>query len=223
MQYLHQVRALLLYVKSSCQIPSLHAHGRNVIGVIDSTHIRIHPPGASKAPTYYNGNKQFFSILHIAIVNNAGKFRWFASGAPGSSTDSGVFQTCTSFYRDIVGERNQPVGERKLIANEGCILGGSGFAETPWMRTLVAAPKTREGRYFNCKHSNLRFRAEHVFGRLKSKFQALQNGLLFDLDHAPVIINACTILHHPIQFSRCMKGRTPVSYTHLTLPTICSV
>lgn len=168
--------------------------GRNVIGAIDGSHIRIRSPGPPKAVAYYN-YKHFFSIVLLAIVDNVGMFRWFASGAPGSCGDSGVFQSC-SFYRDIVEEMSRPAGDRELIANRACILGDSAFAEMPWMRTPVADPKTREERYFNYKHSSMRFRVEHAFGRLKWKFEALQKGLMFSLEHAPVIIDACVILYN---------------------------
>ena len=39
-------------------------------------------------------------------------------------------------------------------------------------------------------------RVEHAFGRLKWKFLAMQRGLLFKLDHAPPIIDACVILYN---------------------------
>ncbi|CAM9948841.1 unnamed protein product, partial [Laminaria digitata] len=55
---------------------------RNVIGAIDSSKIRIlPPPGPSNAAAAYHNNnnnnhdnKKNFSILLIAIVDNAGKF-----------------------------------------------------------------------------------------------------------------------------------------------------
>ena len=52
----------------------------------------------------------------------------------------------------------QPAGERTIIANCACILGDSAFAEKLWMRTPVGDPKTREGRLFNYKNFDMKFR-----------------------------------------------------------------
>lgn len=82
------------------------------------------------------------------------------------------------------------------MADGGCILGDSAFAESPWLRTPIPAPSTRSERFFNWKHSSIRFRVEHAFGRLKWKFPALKRGLLFKLDHAPVIMDTCVVLYN---------------------------
>lgn len=42
----------------------------------------------------------------------------------------------------------------------------------------------------------MRFRVEHALGRLKCKFRTLQNRLMLNLEHAPVIIDACAILYN---------------------------
>lgn len=134
---------------------------RNVIGAIDGSHIRIPAP-------HYN-YKQFYSIVLFAICDNRGMFRWFASGAPGSSGDSGIFQRCR-FHRDILAEQLLPMDERVLIANGASILGDSAFAESSWLRTPITAASTRPECFFNYAHSSYRFRIEHSFGKFHVLF-----------------------------------------------------
>ncbi|CAN0355200.1 unnamed protein product, partial [Ectocarpus sp. 6 AP-2014] len=93
-------------------------------------------------------------------------------------------------------DQAQPVNSRRMFVNGACILGDSAFAESPWMRTPIGIPGNRAERFFNYKHSSMRFRVEHAFGRLKKKFRALLNGLDCHLDHCPTIVNACVILHN---------------------------
>ena len=86
--------------------------------------------------------------------------------------------------------------ERKILADGSCILGDSAFSEGEWMRTPITLPQERAERFFNCKHSSMRMRVEHAFGRLKWKFLALRRGLLFKLEDAPIVIDACVILYN---------------------------
>lgn len=131
----------------------------------------------------------------LAIVDHRGMFRWFASGAPGSCGDNGIFQKCP-FYRRVLEDQALPQDERVVVADGACILGDSAFAESDWMRTPINAPSSRRERYFNYKHSSQRFRVEHSFGRLKSKFNCMGRGLLFNLDNASIIIDACVVLYN---------------------------
>ncbi|CAM9442366.1 unnamed protein product [Ectocarpus fasciculatus] len=167
---------------------------RNVIGGIDGSHIKIPSPGDDLDLAYYN-YKKFYSLVLLAIVDNRGIFRWFTSNAPGSSGDSGILQA-TSLYRRAKAEEKKPPAERQLFANGACILGDSAFAEGPWLRTPFLLPSTRVQRYYNFKHSSMRMRVEHAFGRLKWKFLVLQRGLLFNLQDAPHIIDACVVLYN---------------------------
>lgn len=110
-------------------------------------------------------------------------FRWFSSGTPGSCGDSGVLGS-TKFFRQAEADQRKPVHNRVV------------FAEGPWLCTPITMPTGRSERFYNYKHSSMRFRIEHAFGRLKWKFQALKNGLLFRLDNAKIIIDACCVLYN---------------------------
>lgn len=136
---------------------------RNVIGAIDGSHIKIPGPEDDLLLAYYN-YKKYYSIILLAIVDNRGLFRWFASGCAGSCGDSGVLQA-TDLYKDAQEELTKPAAERKIFADGACILGDSAFAEGPWLRTPFTMPIPRVERYFNYKHSSMRMRVEHAFGR----------------------------------------------------------
>jgi len=172
----------------------LTRESRKVIGAIDGSHIKILAPEDSLQTAYYN-YKGWYSISLVAIVDNKGLFRWFCSGAPGSCGDSGVFRD-TDFHHKAEEEQSLPEDQRVLIANGACILGDSAFREMPWLRTPIDKAATRPERYFNYKHSSMRFRVEHAFGRLKRKFRALLKGLDCQLSHCAELVDACVILHN---------------------------
>ncbi|CAM9948593.1 unnamed protein product, partial [Pylaiella littoralis] len=161
---------------------------RGVVGAIDGSHIEILAPPELKQLAYYN-YKNFYSISLVAIVDNEGMFRWFCSGAPGSCGDNGVFKD-TSIYERAEAEQDEPANQRTVLLEGACILGDSAFAEGAWMRTPIA----RAQRFFNYKHSSMRFRVEHAFGRLKRKFRSLGKGLDCRLKHCSVMVDACVIL-----------------------------
>lgn len=156
------------FMRPSCCFFFFRVHAnslcrRNVIGGIDGSHIKIPGPDEALLLAYYN-YKKFYSIILLAIVDNRGLFRWFTSGAAGSCGDSGVLQA-TSFYRRAQAELKKPASERRIFADGTCILGDSAFAEGPWMRTPFTLPSSRVERYFKYKHSSMRMRIEHAFGR----------------------------------------------------------
>ena len=132
-------------------------------------------------------------------------FRWFCCGAPGSCSDSGTLEG-TTFYKLVEKEQAEPVESRRLIADGACILGDSAFAEGPWMRTPIVLPSTRAERFLNYKHSSMRFRVEHAFGRLKMRFVSLRKGLDCNLQNCALLVNACVVLHN---FIFMQEGDSP--------------
>lgn len=93
---------------------------RKVVGAIDGSHIRIPATKLDLQSQYYK-YKGFYSIVLLATCDNRGMFRWIASGAPGSSGDSGVLQECP-FYRKIIEEQALPEEELSIFADGACIL-----------------------------------------------------------------------------------------------------
>ena len=133
-------------------------------------------------------------MVLLAICDNRGKFEWFTTGAPGSCGDSGVLKR-TDWYNIIEQEERKPDAERQMLPSKECVLGDSALAERPFIRTPIVAPDTRAKRFYNHKHSGMRFRKEYAFGRLKWKFFALRTGLLFALSNCPLIFGACVVLY----------------------------
>lgn len=85
---------------------------------------------------------------------------------------------------------------RRLMADGACILGDSTFAEGPWMRTPIPLPSTRAEHFFNFKHSTMRSGVEDNFGRMKTRFVSLRNGLECQLRHCALLVDACVVLHN---------------------------
>lgn len=157
----------------------------HVIGLIDSSHIKIRAPILHKID-YYN-RKKFFSILLQGVVDHKKRFIDVYVGEPGSLHDNNVFE------RSTVG---------KKIATE-CgshwyILGDSAYACT---NSVIRPYKdygnlTRAHNQFNYEIGKYRIRVEHAFGLLKGRWRRL---LFFENMKVNFIIHcvvATTVLHN---------------------------
>lgn len=101
--------------------------------------------------------------------------------------------------------------ERRLMAGGTCVLGDSAFAEGPWMRTPISLPSTRAEHFFKYKHSTMRSGVKGAFGRLKTRFASLRNGLDCELDHCALLVDACVVLHNFISKQESEpSGEVPV-------------
>lgn len=132
---------------------------------MDGSHIPVPAPSGRDAHAYFN-YKGFFSVILLAIVDNAGFFRWMVAGPPGSAGDAGVWRW-TEQSKDIAAEQSLPEAQRTRICRNRFILGDSAFPNCSWLLTPYDAAVTRLQRFFNYKHSQTRFIVEHAFGRLK--------------------------------------------------------
>lgn len=74
------------------------------------------------------------------------------------------------------------------------------------MRTPILKPTSRAERFFNYKNSSHRFRVEHGYGRVKKKFPAIAKGLDCHIRNAPLLANACVVLHNLIFV---LEGQSP--------------
>lgn len=132
---------------------------------MDGSHIPVPAPAGRDMAAYFN-YKGFYSVILLALVDNAGFFRWIISGTPGSAGDGGVWRWA-KLSKDIAEEQKLPVGQRTRISRDRVILGDSAFPNSSWLLTPYDNPVTRIQRFFNYKHSQTRFIVEHAFGRLK--------------------------------------------------------
>lgn len=132
---------------------------------MDGSHIPVPAPSGRDMSAYFN-YKGFYSVILLALVDNAGFFRWIVSGPPGSAGDAGVWRW-SKLSKDIAEDQKRPVGQRTRISRNRVILGDSAFSNSSWLLTPYDNPVTRIQRFFNFKHSQTRFIVEHAFGRLK--------------------------------------------------------
>lgn len=161
---------------------------------MDGSHIPIPAPPGRDMAAYFN-YKGFYSVILLAIVDNAGLFRWICVGPPGSSGDAGVWKWC-KLSKEIVADQLLPELHRKIIFRGRYILGDSAFANSDWLLTPFDAPSTRFQRFFNYKHSQTRFIVEHAFGRLKRKFMCLKNRMYFKIEKVPGVVQTCVALYN---------------------------
>lgn len=86
---------------------------RNAAFAIDGSHIPIPSlPGRDMA-AYFNC-KGFYSVILLAIVDNAELFRWISARPPGSSGDASVWKWC-KLSKEIVDNQSLPEPQRKNI------------------------------------------------------------------------------------------------------------
>lgn len=138
---------------------------RDAMAAMDGSHIPIPSPSERDRGAYYN-YKGFYSVILLAIIDNAGMFRWINCGTPGSAGDAGVWRWCKQSKR-IAAEQLKPESQRTQVCSERCILGDSAFGNLPWLRTPWDSASSRAQRFFNYVHSQTRFIVEHAFDRLK--------------------------------------------------------
>ncbi|CAN0548977.1 unnamed protein product, partial [Ectocarpus sp. 12 AP-2014] len=131
----------------------------------DGPHIPVPCPTLRDMSAYFN-YEGFSSVVLLALVDNAGFFRWITSGLPGASGDAGVWNWSRQ-SKDIAQEQKLPEAQRRRICRNRFILGDSAFANSSWLLTPYDNPVTRIQRFFNNEHSQTRFIVEHAFGRLK--------------------------------------------------------
>ncbi|CAM9883110.1 unnamed protein product [Ectocarpus sp. 12 AP-2014] len=156
---------------------------------------------------YFN-YKGFYSVVLLALVDNAGFFRWIISGPRGSSDNAGV-RDWSRQSKDIAEEQKLPEAQRRRMCRNRFILGDSAFTNSSWLLTPYDNPVTRMQIFFNCKHSKTRFIVEYAFGRLKGKFMVWKNRMYFKIDRVPQIIQACVLLYNFILFHEGM-GRDEI-------------
>ncbi|XP_066600586.1 uncharacterized protein [Prorops nasuta] len=96
----------------------------NVIGTIDSTHIKIAKPKANAQ--HYCNRKKYFSINLQAVVDSNMRFTNIYCGEPGSFHDVRVFR------RSLLYDTSS-MDKSILFPNETFILGDSAYPSLPWL------------------------------------------------------------------------------------------
>ncbi|KAJ8910340.1 hypothetical protein NQ315_004539 [Exocentrus adspersus] len=157
-----------------------------VVGAIDGSHIPIIAP-TENAASYVN-RKGFHSVLLQATCDSKKRFIDCYSGEAGSIHDACLF-------------RRSELGNNLLglnIPQDGHLLGDSAY---PLLNRLMV-PFRDNGhlndiqRNYNTIHSKIRVVIEQAFALLKGRFRRLKLLETRRLDHIPLIILACCILHN---------------------------
>ena len=111
-------------------------------------------------------NKEFFSIVLMALVDAKGRFIWENCGIQGNTPDSLTFQSSNLYARlvngEIMSEFDFSGGGVKI---NPVILGDSAFEFRPWvMKPYTNSTPRKEQRNFNYRLSRARMVIECAFG-----------------------------------------------------------
>lgn len=154
-------------VRIVCEQFSIKQGVRNVLGAIDSTHIRIQKP-ATNARDYIN-RKKYFSINLQAVVDANMRFTNIYCGEPGSLHDARIFRRSPL-------HQTASVNQAMLLPNETFIVGDSAYPSLQW---IVPPYKdngylTHKQKEFNYMISSTRMSIERAFGHLKGRFRRIK-------------------------------------------------
>jgi DDE superfamily endonuclease len=158
------------------QIKFATRYGTPNIGcVMDGTLIRTRKP-KYKGESYYSGHKKAYGVCLLLVSSFEKEILYVSAGYPGSTHDSAVFRA-SSLLNDIENGV-VPINENNAI------LGDSAFPDIDC--TIISSA--------NIDYSSPRTISEHVFARLKTKFQILNGTIRQNVDHVPTIVVCCCIL-----------------------------
>ena len=159
---------------------------RGVIGSLDGTHFRWTPRAFAEYLSTYFNRKMYRSVLGIAVVDAALRFRFFATGWPGSTHDSPAASS-SGLYEHLAD----------YVPPGYFIVADAAFAQsnrvvTPFrFNGLTSQPRRR----FNYHLSKARVQVERAFGQLKGRWRCLRD-LKCDLVNFGRIATTCAILHN---------------------------
>ncbi|XP_050664028.1 putative nuclease HARBI1 [Leptidea sinapis] len=154
-----------------------------VIGCIDCTHIPIKNPNRQNGEVFRN-RKGWFSINVQIVCGPRMEIYDIVARWPGSVHDSRIFNNSRCYMRFEEGE----------IA--GLLIGDSGYAQSPYMYTLVHNPQSQPEFKYNRAHISTRNIIERFNGVWKRKFACLNRKLQNNLANTCNIIVACAVLYN---------------------------
>lgn len=167
-------------------------------GAIDGKHIAITKPG--KTGSLYYNFKGFFSIVMLAVVDANYKFIWADVGAPGSSSDAGIFNRSRLEPALRLGTLGLPLPEP--LPNDDrdmpfFMIGDDAFP----LRTYMMKPyshryQTIPERIYSYRLSRARRVVENAFGILARRFRCLLTTIQLKPRNVVKVAKACMTLHN---------------------------
>src|SRR5256885_10331609 len=126
-------------------------------------------------------------LLYTGSSNSKSQRNFFklCHSLPGSVHDARVY-TNSLFYTN----RNE------FIKDDDVVLGDSAYPISSFLISPFRTPQTQKQKNFNYIHSKHRIVVEHAFGRLKSRFVALQNLNVKTIKLAVDLTDCAIILHN---------------------------
>ncbi|XP_042326176.1 protein ANTAGONIST OF LIKE HETEROCHROMATIN PROTEIN 1-like isoform X1 [Sceloporus undulatus] len=179
-----------------------------VVGAIDGCHIPIIAP-AHEGAQYIN-RKQTHSMILQATCDHNGIFLDLFTGFAGSNHDTFLLKE-SPIYHALKAGIYVPGRPTVTIAGKRVgpiLLGDGGYPIKPFLLIPFKVGHSKREGVYNRRLSKARCIVERSFGRLKSRFRALQCGLDLTVDNLPSAILAGGILHNIIETNgEVLNGR----------------
>ena len=126
-------------------------------------------------------------VKNLFSVNLTGKFTNIVARWPGSCHDSHIFRSSNIC---------QYLEENHNSLDDGVILGDSGYACAPFLRTPYANPEIPGQEAYNSAHTKTRVVIEQTYGRWKRHFHVLHSEIRMAPEKVCLIFGACAVLHN---------------------------
>ena len=167
------------------------------IGAIDGTHVFIQRP--TKNATDLLNRKNRFSLNVQATCNYRYCFTDVVVKWSGSVHDARMF--ANSKINEIFRTGKMPHCFKKILDDEDpvpvCILGDPAYPLLPFlMKEFPGGGSTIKEQFFSHRLSSARMHIECAFGRLKSRFGALQRDMDIKMPDLQHVIYSCFVLHN---------------------------
>lgn len=133
----------------------------------------------------YRNRKGYFSINMQAICSSDLMFNDVVARWHGSAHDSHIWDNCNQRRHFLQG-----------TYNNYCLLGDSGYAQTPFMMTPLGTVNSQMDSLYNESQIRTRNTIERTFGIWKRRFPIVTRGIQVHLSRIPGIIVATCVLHN---------------------------
>ena len=172
------------------------------IGCIDGTHVPILRPIENSLGYYFY--KMFFSLTVQAVCDYRGVFMDVDRRWPGSVHNAKVF--CNSRINKNVRNGKLPMTQQILPGPQkigNYRIGDPAYPLTPYCLGEYSTFSSNAEVIFSNMLRSSRNLIECAFGRLKARWGFLTRMIDLQLEHVPVVIFSCFVLHNFCELNQC--------------------
>ncbi|XP_044766591.1 protein ALP1-like [Coccinella septempunctata] len=168
------------------------------IGAIGGKHIRSKKPELSGSSNVKN--KDYYSIVLLAVVDSDYKFVYVDIGSYGTNCDS--YNLKNTGLWEKLNDESLPIPDPTPLTESGksipfVLVGDEAFAlHNNLLRPFGGTHLDERKKKFNCRLSQVRRYVEWAFGIMAAKWRILQRPVDTSITSTIEIVKACIVLHN---------------------------